>query len=48
MSNCHSESILVETGETVRIVNEPYLLGWRNGELYFEAHAPPEDSYNFV
>ena len=34
---------LVETGETVRIVNEPYLLGWRNGELYFEAHAPLED-----
>lgn len=34
---------LVETGEAVRIVNEPYLLGWRNGELYFEAHAPLED-----
>ncbi len=34
---------LVETGEVVRIVNEPYLLGWRNGELYFEAHAPLED-----
>ncbi len=34
---------LVEAGETVRIVNEPYLLGWRNGELYFEAHAPLED-----
>jgi len=34
---------LVETGETVRIINEPYLLGWRNGELYFEAHAPLED-----
>ena len=34
---------LVGTGETVRIVNEPYLLGWRDGELYFEAHAPLED-----
>ena len=34
---------LVETGETVRIINEPYLLGWRNGELYFEAHVPLED-----
>jgi L,D-transpeptidase ErfK/SrfK len=34
---------LVEAGETVRIVNEPYLLGWRNGELYFEAHTPLED-----
>jgi L,D-transpeptidase ErfK/SrfK len=34
---------LVPKGETVRIINEPYLLGWRNGELYFEAHAPLED-----
>jgi L,D-transpeptidase ErfK/SrfK len=34
---------LVGVGETVRIINEPYLLGWRNGELYFEAHAPLED-----
>ena len=34
---------LVETGETVRIINEPFLLGWRNGELYFEAHTPLED-----
>ena len=34
---------LVGTGETVRIINEPYLLGWRDGELYFEAHAPLED-----
>ena len=34
---------LVGAGEPVRIVNEPYLLGWRNGELYFEAHAPLED-----
>ena len=34
---------LVAKGETVRIINEPYLLGWRNGELYFEAHAPLKD-----
>ena len=34
---------LVGVGATVRIINEPYLLGWRNGELYFEAHAPLED-----
>ncbi len=34
---------LVPKGETVRIVNEPYLFGWQNGELYFEAHAPLED-----
>ncbi|MDH3414896.1 MAG: hypothetical protein OEM64_01160, partial [Gammaproteobacteria bacterium] len=30
-------------GETVMIVNEPYLLGWRDGEMYFEGHAPLED-----
>ena len=30
-------------GERVEIVNEPYLLGERDGELYFEAHAPLED-----
>ena len=34
---------LVEVGEPVRIINEPYLLGRRNGELYFEAHQPLED-----
>ncbi len=34
---------LVGMGETVRIVNEPYVLGWQDGELYFEAHAPLED-----
>jgi L,D-transpeptidase ErfK/SrfK len=34
---------LVPTGEEVRIVNEPYLAGKANGELYFESHAPLED-----
>ncbi len=34
---------LVALGETVRIVNEPYLFGQRDGVLYFEAHAPLED-----
>ncbi len=34
---------LVEIGEPVTIVNEPYLLGARDGRLYFEAHAPLED-----
>ena len=34
---------VVAVGEPVRIINEPYLLGWRNGELYFEAHPPLED-----
>lgn len=34
---------LVGIGESVRIVNEPFLAGSRNGELYFEAHVPLED-----
>jgi L,D-transpeptidase ErfK/SrfK len=34
---------LVNVGVTVTIINEPYLLGRRNGELYFEAHEPLED-----
>jgi L,D-transpeptidase ErfK/SrfK len=34
---------LVDIGESVMIVNEPYLLGWRDGEMYFEGHTPLED-----
>jgi len=34
---------LVGVGETVTIINEPYLAGWRHGELYFESHEPLED-----
>lgn len=34
---------LVGPGETVRIVNEPYLAGWRGDDLYFEGHAPLAD-----
>jgi L,D-transpeptidase ErfK/SrfK len=34
---------LVEIGEPVLIINEPYLLGRRDGELYFEPHQPLED-----
>jgi len=34
---------LVEVGETVAIINEPFLLGKLNGEWYFEVHAPLED-----
>jgi L,D-transpeptidase ErfK/SrfK len=34
---------MVEPGVPVRIINEPYLLGRSNGELYFEAHLPLED-----
>ena len=34
---------MVDIGEPVTIINEPYLAGWRNGELYFESHTPLED-----
>lgn len=34
---------LVEVGEPVMIINEPYLLGRRDGELFFESHEPLED-----
>ena len=34
---------LVDIGETVKIINEPYQFGARDGLLYFEAHAPLED-----
>ncbi len=30
----------VPTGTQVRIINEPYLAGWRDGLLYLEAHQP--------
>lgn len=31
---------LVGLGEPVMIINEPYLAGQRNGEFFFEGHAP--------
>ena len=34
---------LVDIGESVTIVNEPYQMGRRDGVLYFEAHAPLAD-----
>jgi L,D-transpeptidase ErfK/SrfK len=34
---------LVEIGESVSIINEPYLFGRLQGELYFEGHVPLED-----
>jgi L,D-transpeptidase ErfK/SrfK len=34
---------LVDIGETVTIINEPFLLGQRDGDFYFEGHAPLED-----
>lgn len=33
----------VPKGTTVRIVNEPYQVGWLDGQLYLEAHTPLED-----
>jgi len=34
---------LVDIGEVVTIMNEPYQMGRKDGVLYFEAHAPLED-----
>ena len=34
---------LVDVGEVVTIINEPYQFGHYDGALYFEAHAPLED-----
>jgi L,D-transpeptidase ErfK/SrfK len=34
---------MVEIGESVSIVNEPFLIGRLNGELYMESHSPLED-----
>lgn len=33
----------VAVGTSVRIVNQPQLLGWRDGNLYLEAHPPLAD-----
>ena len=34
---------IVEIGEPVTIINEPYLLGQLDGDWYFEGHLPLED-----
>ena len=34
---------LVDIGESVTIINEPYLFGEHDGVVYFEGHAPLED-----
>ncbi len=31
---------MVPMGTQVRIINEPYVAGWRDGQLYLEAHRP--------
>ena len=33
----------VSIGTPVRIVNQPYLFGWLDARLYFEAHAPLDE-----
>ncbi len=33
----------VSVGETVTIINEPFLIGVRDGDLFFEGHEPLED-----
>ncbi len=33
----------VSVGTPVAIVNQPYLVGWKNGNIYLEAHKPFED-----
>jgi len=33
----------VEVGTPVRIVNQPYLFGWDDTDLYLEAHAPLDE-----
>jgi len=34
---------LVDIGEAVTIINEPFLMGQLDGEIYFESHTPLED-----
>ena len=34
---------LIDIGESVTIMNEPYQIGRKDGVLYFEAHTPLED-----
>ncbi len=34
---------LVEIGEVVTIINEPFLFGQRDGTIFFEGHTPLED-----
>jgi L,D-transpeptidase ErfK/SrfK len=34
---------MIDIGETVRIINEPFLAGRHDGELFLESHAPLEE-----
>jgi L,D-transpeptidase ErfK/SrfK len=35
---------MISVGTPVRIIHEPYKMGWMNGELYVQAHKPLSDS----
>jgi len=47
MYNNHVETLaeMARSGQPVRIVNEPYKVGWRDGELFAEVH---EDIYDMA
>lgn len=47
MYNSHVETLaeMVRSGQSVRIVSEPYKVGWRDGELFVEVH---EDIYGLA
>lgn len=47
MYNSHVETLaeMARSGMPVRIVNEPYKVGWRDGELFAEIH---EDIYGMA
>jgi L,D-transpeptidase ErfK/SrfK len=34
---------MVPNGTQVRVVNQPFLFGWKNGQLYMQAYAPLAD-----
>ena len=41
--NIENLYLLVDIGEAVMIINEPYQIGQQDGFLYFESHAPLKD-----
>jgi L,D-transpeptidase ErfK/SrfK len=47
MYNSHVETLaeMARNGQSVRIVSEPYKVGWRDGELFVEVH---EDIYGLA
>ena len=39
---------MVDAGTPVRIINQPYKVGWHDGDLYLEAHPPDGDGFDNV